>query len=75
MIYLRRGGAYFSQGQPQQALSDFNSAIKFDPEQYNAYVYRGYYYQSIEMYDKSFDDYNKALELNPEDAGDLYQTG
>ena len=39
--YLQRGGEYFSQGDLDRAIADYNIAITFDPNYAKAYNNRG----------------------------------
>jgi tetratricopeptide (TPR) repeat protein len=66
--YNMRGIAYYRQGQIEKAISDYNKAIKINPEFAAAYPNRGYVYHSERKYKKAHSDYEKVIELNPKQA-------
>ncbi len=53
----------------EQAIVEFNKAIKLVPTYAEAYNLRGDAYRDERKYDQAILDYNKALELNPNSAG------
>ena len=64
--YLRRGVAYYSRSNFDQAISDFNKAIKVKPDLAQGYLNRGLAYINRGNTEQAFVDYAKALELNPQ---------
>ena len=63
--YLVKGYSYFTQGQWDQAITEYTSAIEMDPKLAAAYNYRGSAYGEKGDYDKAIADLNMAIELNP----------
>ncbi|MBU0895005.1 MAG: tetratricopeptide repeat protein, partial [Candidatus Omnitrophica bacterium] len=55
-----------NKGNIDQALSDYNKAIEFDPKDANVYNNRAAAYLKKGNLDQSISDYNKAIELNHE---------
>src|ERR1039457_4912234 len=50
------------------ALADFNRAIKLNPDQAWVIGSRGQTYLAMERYDDALADFNRAIELNPDQA-------
>lgn len=57
------GLAYGKEGQYDQAISDFTSAIDINPRDAIAYYNRGIAYCDKGEYDKAWDDVHKAQSL------------
>ena len=78
--YNERGVLYGGQGDHTRAISDYDQAIKLNPEDSEAYNNRGIAYNSLGNYDLAILDYDQALKLNPEDSevynnrGDAYSS-
>lgn len=68
IAYSNRGGTYFTMGDYQSALRDYNKAIELNPRYANAYYNRGTVYNSLDYYPQAIEDFSKAIELNPKDA-------
>jgi uncharacterized caspase-like protein len=67
--YYNRGNDYYSEGEYDKALSDFNQTIRLDPKYAAAYVNRGFIYNMIkDEYDKAIADFSEAIKLNPDYA-------
>ncbi|MDI6758520.1 MAG: tetratricopeptide repeat protein [Candidatus Omnitrophota bacterium] len=64
-MYLKRGMAYYSKGNFNQAISDFNKAIKVDPNYSIAYAKRGLAYFEKKDTAYAISDYTKAIAINP----------
>jgi len=66
--YSSRGFAYLHTGQNQQAIQDYDEAIRLAPERvdlYNDYFNRGFVYNAIGQHQRAVEDYNEAIRLNP----------
>jgi Tfp pilus assembly protein PilF len=48
------------------ALDDFNSVIKMQPANANAYFRRAFTYKALKMYHEAAEDMYRARELEPE---------
>ena len=64
-IYLDKGMDYLYHSQFEEAIENFDKAIKYDPENHEAYFYRGCARNNILQREDALSDYNKTLELNP----------
>jgi tetratricopeptide (TPR) repeat protein len=56
------------QGWYDEALRDFNTAIRFDSEYAAAYWSRGMVYRDLGDIDRAIADFDRALRLDPEYA-------
>src|SRR4030043_275929 len=59
--YNNRGIAYYSKGQFDLAIADYNKALEINPRFANAYYSRGNAYHLKGQYDLAIADFNKAL--------------
>ena len=66
-LYANRGVEFIHKKNIDDALSDFNQAIKLKPDYAMAYNNRGYAYSAKGDFDRAKADYYKALSLNPSD--------
>lgn len=57
----------------EEAIRDFDEAIRLAPDDWEAYYYRGVLYSSLEVYDKAIGDLEKAHQLDPDDKDLLRQ--
>ena len=60
------GEMALNSGAYDEALTNFNAAIKNDPSSTWSYIYRGMAYEGIENYEQAVNDFSKALELSPD---------
>jgi len=60
--YYNRGSIYCNTNKLDQALSDFNEAIKLDSLYAQSYNNRGFVYYKMGKYDLAIEDYVQALE-------------
>src|SRR3989339_240809 len=65
IAHYDRGKVYQERGVYNKALSDYEQAIKIDPNCYEAYYNRGITYQTISKYDEALLDYDQAIKINP----------
>jgi len=74
IAYANRGIAYAGKGQYDQAIADYDTAIKAKPGYEKAYFNRGNAYYAKGQYDDAIDDYTKTIELNPKNPYPYYNT-
>jgi len=60
------GASNLNTGKTEEALVDFNRAIKIDDRKAAGYLGRGNTLQIMGQYEKSIEDYNIALEIVPD---------
>jgi tetratricopeptide (TPR) repeat protein len=59
-------------GEPEQALSDFNTALRLDPDLGEAYLGRGNAYADLNELQQALKDYEHAVQLCPDSATALF---
>ena len=59
------GASNLNKGKTEQALKDFNRAIKIDPSHHDGYLGRGDTLNTMGRYEEALRDYDKALEIEP----------
>ncbi len=64
--YFNQGNLKASLKQYEEAIEDFDEAIKLDPEYADAYNNRGNLKASLKQYEEAIEDFNKAIKLDPE---------
>src|SRR6266566_690880 len=72
-IYDKRGRAYSSLKNYQQAIVDFDRAVELDPNSSYVYRGRGWVYYDLKEYQQAIVDFNHALELDP-NTSDVYRS-
>ena len=58
-------------GQNEQALRDYDEAIRLNPgapDLYNSYYNRGFVYSGLGQHQRGIQDFNEAIRLNPGQA-------
>ena len=63
-----KGVAAMEAGKFDQALKDFNDAVKLKPNDAKLYDYRGMVYRCKNMNTKALEDFDKAMKLDPKFA-------
>jgi tetratricopeptide (TPR) repeat protein len=63
--HLRKGYDYYKANRLKEALEKFDTAIKSDPENYEAYFWRARTYIRLGQFDNAVTDLNQVVELNP----------
>jgi len=61
------GLGYMNEGQFERAKGKLDKAIKYNPDNPNAYHYMAELYRRLKEYDKAGDYYKKAMDLAPSD--------
>jgi tetratricopeptide (TPR) repeat protein len=64
--YSRLGTAYFTLGQNQQAIENFEKAIYLDPKYLVGYNRLGIAYSKLGRYQQAIENFNKAIRLKPD---------
>ena len=73
--YKSRANVYLQLSKLDEALADYNLAIKANNKNADAFDERGNLYYILEEYDKSDQDYLKAVKLEPDDPRHLIGLG
>ncbi len=68
IVYINRGSAYLSKGDPERALADFDHAIKLRPGPVFGYVNRAAAYFAKKDYDHALADLDHAIKVRPDFA-------
>jgi len=63
--YLKKGYKAFYDKKWDEALKAFDKAVKINPQNMEAYFYRGNVYDELGDYKKAIVNYNRAIKLNP----------
>jgi tetratricopeptide (TPR) repeat protein len=63
--YIARGKRYYDNDDFDNAIRDFDNAIRLDPNDASAYYYRGEVYRLKGQYDAAIRDFSEATWLNP----------
>jgi tetratricopeptide (TPR) repeat protein len=70
-----RGGSFQSQGQLNQAIAEYDIAIKIASNWYNPYISRGSTYRMQGNLDAALADLTRSIELNPNHADAYFERG
>ena len=63
--FYKRGNAYNEKGDYEQAIQDYDQAIRLNPGHATAFSNRGVAYANKKDYDRAIQDYDQAIRLNP----------
>ena len=74
-FYNNRGWDFYQKKDYDKAISDFNDAIKLNPNSALAYFNRGITYGDKKEYDKAISDFNDAIRLDPNSALGYFNRG
>src|SRR5262245_53335254 len=67
-LFTARDNAYFTKGQLDKAVKDYDAAIRLDPKDSSALANRGTLRMAQGQPDLALADYNGALKINPRNA-------
>ena len=73
--YVERGMENSQSGRYDQALKDFNDALKLKPNDAMLITYRGVVYYAKGQNDLAMKDFNRAIEIDPKTGKAYYQRG
>ncbi len=73
--YIDQGIENSQRGRYDQAINDFNGALKLKPRDPALFTYRGVVYYAKGQYDPAMKDFNQALEIDPKFGRAFYQRG
>jgi tetratricopeptide (TPR) repeat protein len=65
IAYNNRGNAYYQKGEIDLALSDYNQALRLDPQYAIGYYNRGNVHKAKGASDRAIADYDQAIRINP----------
>ena len=72
---LQEGKAYFRTRQTDKAIDSFTKAIHSNPQEQEAYFFRGATFSARGQFDQALGDYSKVLELNAQHADAYWSRG
>jgi tetratricopeptide (TPR) repeat protein len=73
--YYNRGNTWYSQGELERAIEDYDFAIAFDPRCAEAYCNRGLARYDMRDVSGAIADFTRAVELSPKLADAYYNRG
>ena len=74
-IYATRGYWKVRLDRTDDAIEDYNLAIKTDPKNLEFFIFKGYAYSIKKDYDRAIENYNTTLDANPNRAFALVRRG
>jgi tetratricopeptide (TPR) repeat protein len=74
-VQLNRGISYMNLSEPENALKNFNKALKIDSTNVTLINSRGMVNYNLQNYKEAIADFQKMSELNPNNAVTLYNIG
>jgi len=69
------GVSHLNTGKPEEALADFNRAVKINPELADGYLGRANTLNTMGKYNKSLEDYDRAIAIKPDLANAYVNRG
>ena len=72
IAYANRGIAHYAKEQYDEAIADYNMAIKANPKYETAYFNRGNAHYAKGQYDEAIADYGKVMEMDPKNPYPYY---
>ena len=74
-LALNSGLDHFSLGEYQQAIEDYDEAIRLDSQHPTGYSNRGFAYHLRGEYQRAIEDYDEAIRLDPQNVVHYYSRG
>ncbi|MBR6439522.1 MAG: tetratricopeptide repeat protein [Bacteroidales bacterium] len=74
-VFMNKGIDYLYASQIDEAIEEFNKAIKYDATNYEAYYHRGCAYSNNFKNEQAFKDWNKAIELKSDYPDPYFNIG
>ena len=66
IVYAARGFSYGKLAEYEKAITDFDEAIRLDPEYFTAYNRRGNLYIVLGDYEQAIEDLNESIRIYPQ---------
>ena len=63
-VHVERGRIYLDQGNVEKSIDNFNKAIEFPGDNFDAFFYRGLAYHRTDRFDEAIKDYERAIQIN-----------
>lgn len=73
--YVKEGQTKYNLRQYDAAITDFDYAIKLNPDSASNFLYRGLCYYGLGRFDLAMKDFSKMIELNPNSKEAYYNRG
>ena len=64
--HYNSGAALQEQGRPEEAIAEYDEAIRLDPQLAKAYYNRTFAYDDLGQYQRAIEDYDEAIRLDPQ---------
>jgi len=74
-VHVERGRIYLDQGNVEKSIDNFNKAIAFQGDNFDAFFYRGLAYYRTDKFDEAIKDYERAIQLNPKNPSTYANMG
>ena len=73
--YITRGTARLEAGQNEEAIAEYDEALRRDPSDAVAYAMRGFAKGELGKHEEAIADFDEAIRLNPDDAFSFLSRG
>jgi Flp pilus assembly protein TadD, contains TPR repeats len=75
IFYMNRGALFFNEGYFEEAISEYNEAIKLESNNPEAYCNRGLMYYNLGKYEQAINDFDSSIRLEKENPLSYYNRG